>query len=82
MFSFSLKLPELNHYFFLFSSFLEINTETNEKGPRVLKSGIWRRERKYSVPLLQGGHVTEKSLGVSTLQAAEPPYSVNNGAIK
>ena len=34
---------------------------------------IWRRERDF-VHLLQGGSVREKSLGVSTLQAAEPPY--------
>ena len=27
--------------------------------------------------LVHGGGVSEKSLGVSTLQAAEPPYSVN-----
>ena len=46
------------------------------KGPRVPKPrfGV---ERDF-VPLLQGGRVREKSLGVSTLQTAEPPYSVTN----
>ena len=34
------------------------------------------------MPFLHGGRVSEKSLGVSTLQAAEPPYSVNNGPMK
>ena len=34
------------------------------------------------MPLLQGGRVSEKSMVVSTLQAAEPPYSVNNGRIQ
>ena len=36
-------------------------------------------QRENFVPLLQEGSVSENSLGVSTLQAAEPPYSVNNG---
>ena len=31
------------------------------------------------LPLLHEGRVSEKSLGVSTLQAAEPLYSVNDG---
>ena len=33
------------------------------------------------LPLLHGGRVSERSLGVSTLQAAAPSYSVNNGPI-
>ena len=45
------------------------------------ETGIWGREKDFS-PLLHRGRVCEKSLGVSTLQAAEPPYSVNNGPIK
>ena len=44
---------------------------------RQLKS-----EKEDFVPLLQRGCVSEKSSGVRTLQAAEPPYSVNNGPIK
>ena len=39
-------------------------------------------ERWDFLPLLHAGRVSEKSLGVSTLQAAEPPYNVNNGPIK
>ena len=37
------------------------------------KTVIWCRERKEFVPLFNGGRVSEKSLGVSTPQAAEPP---------
>ena len=48
-----------------------------KKGPRVPKPGFGTGID--FVPLLQGGRVSEKSLGVNTLQAAEPPYSVNNG---
>ena len=45
-----------------------------------IETGIWCREgEKRFLPLLHGG---EKKLGVSTLQAAEPPYSANNGPIK
>ena len=33
------------------------------------------------MPLLHGGRVREKSLGVSTRQAVEHAYSVNNGPI-
>ena len=39
-------------------------------------------ERWDFLPSLHGRRVGEKSLGASTLQAAEPPYSVNNGPIK
>ena len=39
-------------------------------------------ERWDFLPLVHGGHVSENSLDVSTLQAAEPPYSVNNGPVK
>ena len=46
------------------------------------ETGIWFRERKYFVSLLHGGRVSEKSLGDSTQQTAEPPYSVNNGLMK
>ena len=38
------------------------------KGPRVLKTGFGV-EREDFVPLLQGGCVSEKSSGVSTLEA-------------
>ena len=40
------------------------------------ETGIWCRERErwHFVSSLQGGRVSEKRLGVSTLQAAEPPY--------
>ena len=37
---------------------------------------------KHEAYLVHGGRVSGKSLGVSTLQAAEPPYSVNNGPMK
>ena len=47
-----------------------------ESGPRELKPRF-SVERKNFVSLLHGGRVSEKSLGVSALQAAEPPHSVN-----
>ena len=34
------------------------------------ESGIWCRERWDCLPLVHGGHFSEKSLSVSTLQAA------------
>ena len=46
------------------------------------ETGIWCKERWNFLPLVHGGRVGEKSLGINTLQAAEPPYSVNNGPIK
>ena len=43
----------------------------------------WYGVKRYKTfCLVHGGRVSEKSLGVSTLQAAEPPYSVNSGPIK
>ena len=41
---------------------------------------MWRE--KVFLPLLHEERVCEKSWGVSTLRAAEPPFSVNNGPIK
>ena len=46
----------------------------------MLKPGLGVERRDFA-PLLHGGRVSEKSLGVSTLQAAEPPHSVNNGPV-
>ena len=40
------------------------------------------QEKSNFLPLGHGERVGEKSLGVSTLQATEPPYSVKNGLIK
>ena len=45
------------------------------KGLRVPKLGF-RVERDFVTLLQQGGRFSEKSLGVSALQAAQPPYSV------
>ena len=47
----------------------------------MLKPGFGVVKETTFLPLLHGGRVSEKSLGVSTLQAAEPPYIVNNGPI-
>ena len=48
------------------------------------ETGIWsERETGFFAPsFVHGGRVSEKRLGVSTLQVAEPPYSVNNGPMK
>ena len=45
------------------------------------KSTPLPHERLKFMPLLQRGRFSEMSLGVSTLQAADPPYSVNIGPI-
>ena len=57
-------------------------SHSNTQGPRVLKPEFGVVRENTFLPLLHGGRVSEKSLGVSTLQAAEPPYSVNNDPIK
>ena len=56
--------------------------DKNTQGPGVLKPEFGVVRENTFLPLLHGGRVSEKSLGVSTLQAAEPPYSVNNDPIK
>ena len=38
-----------------------------------IETGIWCRERWDFLPIVHGGRVSEKSLGVSTLQAVELP---------
>ena len=48
----------------------------------MLKPGFGVEGDGIFLPLVHGGGVSEKSLGVSKLQAAEPRYSVNNGPIK
>ena len=55
-----------------------------EKSIRTARTeiGVCCRESRDFLPILHGGRVSEKSLGVSTLQAVEPPCSVNNGPIK
>ena len=40
---------------------------------------IWCKETQNFLPSVHGGRVSEKNLGVSALQDAEPPYSVNSG---
>ena len=49
-------------------------------GPRVLKPGFGAERWDYLPHYMEG--VLVNSLGVSTLQAADPPYIVNNGPNK
>ena len=49
------------------------------KGPRGRNLGLGVARDDFVLLLLQGGRVRGNSLGVSTLQAAQSPYMVNNG---